>query len=128
MNLILIVLILLILLGGGGGYYYGGPAVGGGLGGLLLLVLIDRKSTRLNSSHRCISYAVFFLEKNRGDPSLESRIPSLQERHGKPRCRGLRDCGGAQTPLDMPRRCLFFENLGAPPALPPPPLGDPPRD
>src|SRR5437879_8572923 len=24
---------------------------------------IDRKSTRLNSSHRCISYAVFFLKK-----------------------------------------------------------------
>src|SRR6202011_6333194 len=23
----------------------------------------DRKSTRLNSSHRCISYAVFFLKK-----------------------------------------------------------------
>src|ERR1017187_9910722 len=25
---------------------------------------LDRKSTRLNSSHRCISYAVFCLEKN----------------------------------------------------------------
>src|SRR6201989_2539378 len=25
----------------------------------------DRKSTRLNSSHRCISYAVFFLKKKR---------------------------------------------------------------
>src|SRR3970282_2377603 len=25
--------------------------------------LTDRKSTRLNSSHRCISYAVFFLNK-----------------------------------------------------------------
>src|SRR5215210_5244674 len=25
----------------------------------------DRKSTRLNSSHRCISYAVFCLKKNR---------------------------------------------------------------
>src|SRR5437762_4378725 len=25
---------------------------------------IDRKSTRLNSSHRCISYAVFCLKKN----------------------------------------------------------------
>src|SRR5437879_8748753 len=29
--------------------------------------LIDRKSTRLNSSHRCISYAVFCLKKKR-DP------------------------------------------------------------
>src|SRR5437879_7394502 len=26
-------------------------------------LLIDRKSTRLNSSHRCISYAVFCLKK-----------------------------------------------------------------
>src|ERR1017187_10622759 len=26
---------------------------------------IDRKSTRLNSSHRCISYAVFCLKKNK---------------------------------------------------------------
>src|SRR5437762_5050789 len=27
--------------------------------------LIDRKSTRLNSSHRCISYAVFCLKKKK---------------------------------------------------------------
>src|SRR5436189_2587808 len=27
------------------------------------IVKIDRKSTRLNSSHRCISYAVFCLKK-----------------------------------------------------------------
>src|SRR5437762_6832183 len=27
------------------------------------LPLVDRKSTRLNSSHRCISYAVFCLKK-----------------------------------------------------------------
>src|SRR5437763_3768837 len=27
--------------------------------------MIDRKSTRLNSSHRCISYAVFCLKKKR---------------------------------------------------------------
>src|SRR5437762_9991784 len=29
----------------------------------LRALLIDRKSTRLNSSHRCISYAVFCLKK-----------------------------------------------------------------
>src|SRR5437764_2888725 len=29
------------------------------------LMLLDRKSTRLNSSHRCISYAVFCLKKKR---------------------------------------------------------------
>src|SRR5437763_8721989 len=28
-----------------------------------LVGLLDRKSTRLNSSHRCISYAVFCLKK-----------------------------------------------------------------
>src|SRR5437879_10317048 len=29
-----------------------------------VLMMADRKSTRLNSSHRCISYAVFCLNKN----------------------------------------------------------------
>src|SRR5437762_9236568 len=35
----------------------------GGLGHVLQL--LDRKSTRLNSSHRCISYAVFCLKKKK---------------------------------------------------------------
>src|SRR5437763_17029563 len=30
-----------------------------------LLLALDRKSTRLNSSHRCISYAVFCLKKKK---------------------------------------------------------------
>src|SRR5437763_2137848 len=30
---------------------------------MLRVVRLDRKSTRLNSSHRCISYAVFCLKK-----------------------------------------------------------------
>src|SRR5437879_9897146 len=30
---------------------------------IVALKMIDRKSTRLNSSHRCISYAVFCLKK-----------------------------------------------------------------
>src|SRR5437762_12586427 len=30
-----------------------------------LEVAVDRKSTRLNSSHRCISYAVFCLKKKK---------------------------------------------------------------
>src|SRR5437762_9745642 len=33
----------------------------------------DRKSTRLNSSHRCISYAVFCLKKKKKDSSLYHR-------------------------------------------------------
>src|SRR5437762_6876068 len=33
--------------------------------GITRLPLTDRKSTRLNSSHRCISYAVFCLKKKK---------------------------------------------------------------
>src|SRR3712207_7013884 len=44
------------------------------LKGLLLgLVLADRKSTRLNSSHANISYAVFCLKKKRS-PSLPTLL------------------------------------------------------
>src|SRR3712207_7414216 len=34
-------------------------------GGLLLMAAVDRKSTRLNSSHANISYAVFCLKKKK---------------------------------------------------------------
>src|SRR2546429_1614872 len=37
--------------------------VGGGWAGLLMAKELDRKSTRLNSSHGYISYAVFCLKK-----------------------------------------------------------------
>src|SRR5437879_9954338 len=33
--------------------------------GINMMPVADRKSTRLNSSHRCISYAVFCLKKKR---------------------------------------------------------------
>src|SRR5437762_7765885 len=36
-----------------------------------LLADQDRKSTRLNSSHRCNSYAVFCLKKKQGRPVLD---------------------------------------------------------
>ena len=39
------------------------PEAEGKIRGTLLLT--DRKSTRLNSSHRCISYAVFCLKKKK---------------------------------------------------------------
>src|SRR5437762_8634110 len=35
------------------------------LSGIKATQKVDRKSTRLNSSHRCISYAVFCLKKQR---------------------------------------------------------------
>src|SRR5437879_9453432 len=36
----------------------------------------DRKSTRLNSSHRCISYAVFCLKKKRSASSFDPKKPT----------------------------------------------------
>src|SRR5437764_9887954 len=36
----------------------------------------DRKSTRLNSSHRCISYAVFCLKKKKKDCAADRRSGS----------------------------------------------------
>src|SRR2546427_4705294 len=48
----------------------------------------DRKSTRLNSSHSQISYAVFCLKKKRGEqegqrnrPALAQRRPDQQHHH-----------------------------------------------
>src|SRR5437879_9273991 len=40
-----------------------GPTAQSELANLDLFKIEDRKSTRLNSSHRCISYAVFCLKK-----------------------------------------------------------------
>src|SRR5256886_11587920 len=46
-----------------------------GLGtGVFLLYLLDRKSTRLNSSHSQISYAVFCLKK-KTSPSCDTLMP-----------------------------------------------------
>src|SRR5437879_11415089 len=44
-----------------------GPGADGGqgIGHRQAQVVVDRKSTRLNSSHRCISYAVFCLKKKK---------------------------------------------------------------
>src|SRR5437879_11095155 len=40
----------------------------------------DRKSTRLNSSHRCISYAVFCLKKKKKRPVRDVRKGIQQKR------------------------------------------------
>src|SRR5437763_6411271 len=37
----------------------------------------DRKSTRLNSSHRCISYAVFCLKKKNMTTIIQMRAPGM---------------------------------------------------
>src|SRR5437763_9060597 len=39
----------------------------------------DRKSTRLNSSHRCISYAVFCLKKKKKTKKQRKRIIQTQQ-------------------------------------------------
>src|SRR5215203_6793562 len=41
------------------------PVGAGGVGGATVVALADRKSTRLNSSHANISYAVFCLKKKK---------------------------------------------------------------
>src|SRR5437762_10496485 len=40
-------------------------------------VSADRKSTRLNSSHRCISYAVFCLKKKKQTPGEQRAASAL---------------------------------------------------
>src|SRR6266496_4472700 len=69
----------------------------------------DRKSTRLNSSHVEISYAVFCLKKkkNQGDPSLE---PAAAKHH-----RRARQAADVLIPDDQHDRrvlyrCFFFND------------------
>src|SRR5258708_27104073 len=45
----------------------------------LSLQLIDRKSTRLNSSHQIISYAVFCLKKKKVDNNVEMLVYSMYQ-------------------------------------------------
>src|SRR2546426_3840201 len=54
---------------------------------------LDRKSTRLNSSHLVISYAVFCLKKKKKEPGVRFHSD------GKAR---LYDCDLARTPLATP--------------------------
>src|ERR1039457_5380239 len=76
---------------------------------------VDRKSTRLNSSHLVISYAVFCLKKKILKPTAHSSASraTLEERDGPPvrrpravtrprsaGCRGNRGCRGCE--------CFFF--------------------
>src|SRR5436189_2076776 len=48
--------------------------------------LSDRKSTRLNSSHRCISYAVFCLKKKKKNEkdiintTIKERVPQHEQK------------------------------------------------
>src|SRR5262245_62948664 len=42
---------------------------------------VDRKSTRLNSSHLGISYAVFCLKKKKTKEDIQSKVPLINIKH-----------------------------------------------
>ena len=50
--------------------------------GLYVLGIIDRKSTRLNSSHSYISYAVFCLKKKKKGEKRKKKKKKKGERKG----------------------------------------------
>src|ERR1039457_3413212 len=87
---------------------------------------IDRKSTRLNSSHLVISYAVFCLKKIRRVPR-STQTPLHRPRHHPP----ATPRPHVRTPPPAPRfvplqnqpvssnPLFFFLNVAAPPAFPP---------
>src|SRR5258708_8237460 len=74
----------------------------------------DRKSTRLNSSHQIISYAVFCLKKKKPDPpagelshrgaeAVIRRRLAARARHGTDGSRSRLD-GASDTPYSTDRR------------------------
>src|ERR1022692_2214358 len=96
----------------------------------------DRKSTRLNSSHLVISYAVFCLKKknDRGQPGGRRVFPTpprgltLQHAPWEVVLRGL--CGGVATQMAQiwcAGGFFFFFKKGGPPEVHPlpPPHGPP---
>src|SRR3990170_1849443 len=95
---------------------------------------LDRKSTRLNSSHQIISYAVFCLKKNkRLDIAAEYRddAPGQQARRVWPPA-PPRALGRPRLPAGLAGRFysvyffFFFLNERPPPNFPPPPPPPPP--
>src|SRR3954463_11211258 len=80
----------------------------GGDCGVVVAVSLDRKSTRLNSSHTIISYAVFCLKKKK-------------KGHGRPTVR--EEMQNTRQVISAVTHTLVAETqLHASPHLPPPPL------
>src|SRR3982751_3403140 len=79
----------------------------------------DRKSTRLNSSHRCISYAVFCLKKNGTEQKIEQALRRLL--HGRPAviiAHRLSTSRDADLIIVLEHgRVFFFFNDTAPPEI-----------
>src|SRR3954466_11391534 len=96
---------------------------------------LDRKSTRLNSSHTIISYAVFCLKK-KALPERLARATPADERSLAPhaaRGHGVHDRHSAARRRQAPSKSmsqvcegLFFKMSGAPRDLPPSPNPRPP--
>src|SRR5258708_16643847 len=64
--------------------------------------IIDRKSTRLNSSHQIISYAVFCLKKKTHQRHALHRGLLLDRRHAvPPRAQPLANVHARRDPLDI---------------------------
>src|SRR6267142_895781 len=84
--------------------------------------LRDRKSTRLNSSHMSISYAVLCLKKKTLRPPGQLRRPARRRRrrprHGRRRLGQLQTGGPARRsprPRLLPERHVFFLMIRRPP-------------
>src|SRR5256886_5316579 len=73
-----------------------GLGVGGEWGGSVLMSMEDRKSTRLNSSHSQISYAVFCLKKKK----IHRSIAGFR-RHGATPTRTCRACRRQQCSAEI---------------------------
>src|ERR1017187_6942797 len=94
--------------------------------------MVDRKSTRLNSSHRCISYAVFCLKKHAEDTN-RWRDSALHNENWSGRTARGRGVGPGKNGIAGRKRfgtefnylCFFsFLHNQTPPYLtPPPPAG-----
>src|ERR1017187_9382326 len=90
--------------------------------------IADRKSTRLNSSHRCISYAVFCLKK-KNNKNISACLPNPKAqrrtlRHNPGRGEICSEGGGGAVVVGAPARILsavffFFLKKRAPPEIPP---------
>src|SRR6202522_1361850 len=85
-------------------------------------VAIDRKSTRLNSSHDDISYAVFCLKKKIEDTLTIERLRLDSERVGNTRSAGASNdgirqnqrCGNPQIAGGVKTTMIFFKDPATP--------------
>src|SRR6202521_5270025 len=94
----------------------------------------DRKSTRLNSSHLRISYAVFCLKKKKSTDARQRQCGAESHGRGTRAARAVEHLATTTRPASL--RCqnlsravffFFFKRTGPPqnpPLSPPPPLSD----